>query len=463
MFEKDVYINRRNALKKCLGSGLILLQGNGESPMNYPDNCYSFRQDSSFIYFIGIDTPDLTYLLDIDEDREILFGNELSMDDIIWMGSLPQLKERAASSGIETVQSPDKLKETLQQALYSGRTIHYLKPYRYQNLLILSELLDKKTSETVNGFSKELTKAVVDLRMIKEDIEITELEDAAEIGYEMHLTAMKMCKPGVTEREIAGVIEGIALSKGNRVAFPTILSQNGQILHNHNHNGVLESGRLMLTDAGAENINYYASDFTRTIAVGGEYSQKQKEIHSIVLNTINTCMSRIKPGIPYHEIHREAYRIIFEGLKELGITKGNTEEALNEGIPALFMPHGLGHAMGIDVHDMEDLGEDIVGYDDEIKRSAQFGYRSLRLGRRLQEGFVLTVEPGIYFIPQLIEKWKSEERGMDFINYDKLKNYYTFGGIRLEDDVLVTGTGSRLLVKKRLPITVEEIEKTIKG
>lgn len=458
MFEKNIYENRRQRIKESIGSGVVLFSGNSESPMNYADNCYAFRQDSSFIYFVGLDTPDLFYLMDIDNNKEYLFGEELTMDDIIWMGNLPSLKERAFSSGLGNILPLSDLRKVMDKILEEKREIHYLRPYRNKTRILLSELLGRNIKEIETGFSAKLTRAVVNLRMIKENIEITELEDAAEIGYEMHLTAMKMCKPGITEREIAGIIEGIAISKGNRVSFPTILSQRGQILHNHDHSGVLKSGKLMLTDAGAENVNYYASDFTRTVAVGGKYTSKQIDIHNIVLRAIDTAIAMIRPGIIYQEIHREAYRIIFEGLKALGLMKGNTEDALNAGAPALFMPHGLGHAMGLDVHDMEDLGETFVGYDDEIKRSEMFGYRSLRLGRRLQKDFVLTVEPGIYFIPQLIEKWKNEKINTEFLNFDKIESYYDFGGIRLEDDVLVTEDACRLLVKNRLPITIEEIE-----
>jgi Xaa-Pro aminopeptidase len=461
MFTKETYIRRRNELKKKVKSGIILLMGNGESPLNYPDNTYSFRQDSSFLYFAGLDTPDLYCIIDIDNNNEYLFGDELTIDDIIWMGNLPSLKERSESIGINKVLPVAELSGMVKAALKSGRDIHYLKPYRHRNQMILGELLDKKTSEILTDYSLELTKAVIDLRLIKEDCELEEMELAGEIGYLMHLTAMKMCKPGVSEREIAGVIEGIAVSKGNRVSFTTILSQNGQTLHNHNHDGILQRGRLMLTDAGAENINYYASDFTRTVAVGGQYSPKQIDIHNIVLKAINTAIDMIRPEIPYRDIHREAYRIIFDGLKDLGLTKGDTEDALANGAPALFMPHGLGHALGLDTHDMEDLGETLVGYDDEIQRSTMFGYKSLRFGKKLKERHVITVEPGIYFIPQLIEKWKREKINSDFINFNKLEDYYNFGGIRLEDDVVVTKDSCMLVYYKRLPITIEEIIETI--
>lgn len=458
MFRKEIYVKRRDELKKLVKSGIVFLPGNGESPLNYKGNTYTFRQDSSFLYFVGLDTPDLAYILDIDNDKEYLVGDELTIDDIIWMGNLPSLKDRAAEVGITTIMPTSELSNLLK----TSQTIHYLKPYRYRNQMMLSELLKKSTTEVVNDFSVELTKAVIKLRLIKSDEEIKEMEDAGKIGYAMHITAMKMCQPGVSEREIAGMIEGIAISAGNRVSFATILSMNGQTLHNHDHSGILASGRLMLTDAGAENKNYYASDFTRTTAVGGNYTQKQKEIHNIVVQALNESIALAKPGITYKSVHRNAYKVIFEGLRELGLVKGDTEEALNAGVPGLFMPHGLGHAMGLDVHDMEDLGETYVGYDDEVERDTMFGYRSLRFGKRLEVGHVLTVEPGIYFVPQLIEKWESEKINTGFINFNKVKEYLDFGGIRLEDDILITGNGCRFIYEKRLPVTPEEIEKAVK-
>lgn len=427
--------------------------GNGEAAINYAGNAYAFRQDSSFLYYVGLDTPDLAYVLDIDNNKEYLLGDELTIDDIIWMGHLPPLKECAARVGIETVLPFSQLSSLTDEK----RTLHYLKPYRYRNQLLLSELLNRRIDEILATYSVELTKAIIRMRLIKSEEELAELNDAGQTGYAMHIVAMKMCQPGVSEREIAGVIEGLAISRGTRMSFPAILSMNGQTLHNHDHGGILTKGRLMLCDAGAENINYYASDFTRTTAIGGEYSQRQKNIHNIVLKALNDSIDMAQPGVAYRDVHRNAYKIIFEGLRDLGLTKGNTEEALNVGVPALFMPHGLGHAMGLDVHDMEDLGETLVGYDDEIRRDTMFGYRSLRFGKRLEPGHVLTVEPGIYFIPQLIEKWEKEKINTDFICFTEVKKYLDFGGIRLEDDIVITGTGNRLVYEKRLPVTIEEI------
>jgi Xaa-Pro aminopeptidase len=457
MFSKEIYIKRREELKKSVKSGMVLLLGNGEAAMNYAGNDYPFRQDSSFIYYVGLDTPNLAYVLDVDRDKEYLFGDELTIDDIVWMGNLPSLKERAAKAGIDTVLPFRDLATIVGNGLKSQQTVHYLKPYRYRNQLILSEMLGKEAGAAVSGFSFELTRAVIGMRLIKSEEELAELAKAGETGYAMHIVAMKMCRAGVSEREIAGTMEGLAIAVGNRVSFPTILSMNGQTLHNHDHSGILKTGRLMLCDAGAESLSYYVSDFTRTTAVGGEYGERQKAVHNIVLKALNDSIAIAGPGVTYRSVHRNAYRIIFEGLRDLGLVKGDTEAALEAGVPALFMPHGLGHAMGLDVHDMENLGETLVGYDEETKRDTRFGYRSLRFGKRLETGHVLTVEPGIYFIPQLIEKWKAEKTGVDFIRFERLKDFYDFGGIRLEDNIVVTPQGCRAVYEKRLPVTAEEI------
>ncbi|MDR2843863.1 MAG: aminopeptidase P N-terminal domain-containing protein [Candidatus Symbiothrix sp.] len=458
MFAKEVYIRRREELKNSVQSGVVLLLGNGEASINYEGNDYAFRQDSSFLYYVGLDTPNLAYILDIDNNKEFLIGDELTLDDIIWMGNLPSLKERADAVGIETVLPFSDLSKFVPDT----RKFHYLKPYRYRNKLIISELLSKKPDDAAQNFSVELTKAIVKMRLIKSDEELKEMADAGQTGYAMHIVAMKMCQPNVSEREIAGMIEGLAISEGTRVSFPTILSMNGQTLHNHDHSGILEPGRLMICDAGAENVNYYASDFTRTTAVGGQYSPKQKDIYNIVLKTLNDSIDLAKPGTTYKSVHRNAYRIIFEGLRDLGLTKGDTEEALAAGASALFMPHGLGHALGLDVHDMENLGETFVGYDDEIQRDTLFGYKSLRFGKRLEPGHVLTVEPGIYFIPQLIAKWEQEKINTDFINFNEVKKYLDFGGIRLEDDITITADGNRFVYEKRLPVTIEDVEKVVR-
>ena len=458
MFRKEVYQERRKKLKDELSSGLALFLGNQESPMNYPSNAYHFRQDSSFVYFFGLDIPNMAGIIDFDSGEEILFGNDVSIDDIIWMGTQPTIKELGEKVGLKQTAPMNELENKLKLALEQKRTIHVLPFYRGDSIIQFCNLLDIKHTQANDYVSDALIKAVVKLRSVKDKYEIEELEKAADIGYQMHTTAMKMAKPGVYEREIAGVIEGIALSGGGMLSFPVILTQHGETLHNHYHGNMLERGKLMLTDAGAETPSHYASDFTRTVPVGGKFSDKQKDIYNIVLKANDHATSLIKPGVPYQQIHLEAAKVIATGLTELGIMKGNPEEAVKEGAHAMFMPHGLGHMMGLDVHDMEGLGEDNVGYDNEIKRSSQFGLAGLRLGRKLQDGFVLTNEPGIYFIPDLVHKFESEKKFLNYINYDKIKSeYLDFGGIRLEDDILVTTTGNRLL-GQRIPITVEEVE-----
>ncbi|MFC2096325.1 aminopeptidase P family protein [Bacteroidota bacterium] len=463
MFKKDIYIERRKQLKDKLKGGLVLFLGNKEASFNYLDNTYHFRQDSSFLYFFGLDIPNLAGLLDLDSGKEYLFGNDFSIDDIIWMGPQPSIKELASDIGVENTEPLGQLENYLRNAKNQDRNIHTLPFYRGDSIIQFSNLLEIHQSEVEDYVSHELIKVVVDLRSIKDKYEIEELIKASAIGYKMHTSAMKMAKPGIYEQEIAGTVEGIALAHGSMLSFPIILSQNGETLHNHYHGNMLQEGKLMLTDTGAETNMHYASDNTRTVPVGGKFSQKQKDIYNIVLAANNHAISLIKPDIPYRDIHLEAARIIAEGLTNLGIMKGNPEDAVREGAHAMFMPHGLGHMMGLDVHDMEGLGEDNVGYDSEFKRATQFGLRGLRLGRRLQTGFVLTSEPGIYFIPDLIKKWKAENINSDFINFDKvLDEYINFGGIRLEDDLLVTETGSQI-IGKRIPITVEEVEETMKS
>ena len=463
MFKKDVYVERRNKLKNKLKGGLVLFLGNNESAFNYTDNAYHFRQDSSFLYFFGLDLPNLTGLIDLDSGKEYLFGNDFSIDDIIWMGPQPIIKELAGDIGVKNTEPSAQLENYLRNAKNQNRNIHVLPFYRGDAIIQFSNLLEINQTEAEDYVSIELIKSVVDLRSIKDQYEIEELIKASAIGYKMHTTAMKMAKPGVYEQEIAGTVEGIALAHGGMLSFPIILSQNGETLHNHYHGNMLQEGKLMLTDTGAETPLHYASDHTRTVPVGGKFSQKQKDIYNIVLNANNHAISLIKPGILYRDIHLESARIIAEGLTDLGIMKGNPEDAVRAGAHAMFMPHGLGHMMGLDVHDMEGLGEDNVGYDNEIKRASQFGLRGLRLGRKLQDGFVLTTEPGIYFIPDLVKKWKAENTNADFINFDKVLNeYIDFGGIRLEDDLLVTETGHQM-IGKRIPITVDEVEETMKS
>jgi len=457
MFSSETYINRRNKLKDRVSGGVVLLLGNTDSPMNYADNCYYFRQDSSFLYFFGLDFQKLAGLIDLDSGEETIFGDDVNIQDIIWMGPQVPLKEKALRCGVAKTEPYRNLQVSIDKAIQSGRKVHFLPPYRSGNKLLLNELLGISASRLSAYASVTLIKAIVDIRSIKEKQEIVEMRKASAVGYQMHVTAMKMAKVGVWEQDIAGTIEGIANAGGGMVSFPVILSQNGETLHNHDHSQHLQNGRLLLVDAGAEIGSRYASDFTRTLPVGGKFSQKQRDIYEIVLATNNRARELTKPDVTYLSVHLDAAEVIVSGLKEIGLMKGDVREAVAAGAHALFMPHGLGHMLGLDVHDMEDLGQIYVGYDDEIRPSSQFGLASLRMGRRLQEGFVVTDEPGIYFIPALIEKWKAEKINTDFINFDKLENYYDFGGIRLEDDILVTATGAEI-IGERIPITPEEVE-----
>lgn len=457
MFKAD-YKKRRENLRCKLQNGLILILSNNESPCNYPDNTYKFRQDSCFLYFFGINQPSMAGIIDIDTGEEYLFGNDVSMDDIIWMGPQPSIKELAEQVRVQHNAPLAKLKTMLEEARKQHRTIHFLPPYRFDTMLWLEELLGIRANVLKEYASIELIKAVVELRSVKEPCEIEEIERACDIGYEMHTTAMRLCKPGVKEQYIAGVLDGIASSYGCMVSFPTILSQNGETLHNHNHNNILESGRLMLTDAGAETNNNYCSDFTRTIPVGGKFTSRQKDIYNIVVACHDHAINFARPGQTWKEVHLNVCRILAQGLKDLGLMRGNIDDAVATGAHALFMPHGLGHMMGMDVHDMEGLGQIYVGYDDETRPSDQFGLASLRMGRRLQKNYVITDEPGCYFIPALISKWEAEKKFTEFLNYDVINTYKDFGGIRLEDDILITDNGSRFLGQKRIPLTIEEVE-----
>lgn len=458
MFDPLIYQNRRKALRSKVQEGIILILGNNEAPSNYPDNTYKYRQDSSFLYFFGHAHPGYAGILDVDEGDDYFFGNDVDMDDIIWMGPQSSVKDLAAKVGVSKSYSFDYLKVMISQALAKGRKIHFLPPYRYDNMLLLEELTGIRACMTKQYASKELIQAVVSLRSVKEPCEIEEIDKACNIGYKMHTAAMLLCKPGTKEQYIAGVLDGIASSYGTMPSFATILTQNGQTLHNHDHSNILEAGRLMLTDAGAESITNYCSDHTRTIPVGGKFTNRQKDIYSIVLACHDHALELARPGITYRSVHLDVCKVLVQGLKDLGLMKGNVDEAVAAGAHALFMPHGLGHMMGLDVHDMEDLGQCYVGYDDETRPSTQFGLASLRMGRKLQEGFVITDEPGCYFIPALIDKWKAEKMHTDFLNYDVIEKFKDFGGIRLEDDILITPDGSRFTGEKRIPITIQEIE-----
>jgi len=457
MFAADVYIERRGRLKEQVQSGLILFLGNEESPMNYPDNQYPFRQDSSFLYFFGLDCPSLAAIIDVDRDKEVIFGDDLTVDDIIWTGPQPVLSERSQKTGVSETAKLDKLQSTLEQAVQQGRDIHFLPQYRAQNTLKIAELLDISPSSVHEHVSETLIRAVVAQRSIKSKQEISEIENALDISYEMQTAAMKMSKPGLYERQIAGAMEGIVLSLGGRLSFPTIFSIHGETLHNHSHDNLMKAGDIAVNDSGVETCLDYASDITRTVPVSGKFTQRQKEIYTIVLDAQEQAIRAVKPGVEFRNVHRLACTVLASGLKDLGLMKGDIDEAVNAGAHTLFFQCGLGHMMGLDVHDMEGLGEDYVGYTDTIRRNTGFGWKSLRLAKELETGFVITVEPGLYFIPELIKRWKAENKNSQYINYDIVKKYEDFGGIRIEDDILVTENGSRVL-GKQIPKTIDEVE-----
>jgi Xaa-Pro aminopeptidase len=457
MFKSEVYTNRRVELHKKMKSGIALFISNTEAPMNYPANTYHFRQDSDFLYFFGLDLPGLNGLMDFDSGKDKIFGNDYDLDDIIWMGPQPTVKELALKCSITETAPLSSLDESIKDALAKKRKIHFLPPYRGETKLMLGSLLKENPCQMKTLASVDLIKAVISMRSIKEKVEIDEIEKAVDIAYEMHVAAMKMCKQGVREQDIFGTIEGIALSKGGGTSFPIILSINGQTLHNHSHGNILSKGRMMVTDAGAETNLHYASDITRTTPVGGKFSQKQQDIYEIVLKANTESIKATKPGMSNRDLHFLACKIIATEMKNLGLMKGDIDEAVAAGAHALFMPHGLGHMMGLDVHDMEALGENFIGYNDEVKRSDQFGTAFLRFALPYKPGHVFTVEPGCYFIPELIEQWKVEGKFKDFLNYKKIEDYMSIGGIRIEDDVLITEKGHKVLGKP-IPKTVKEVE-----
>lgn len=457
MFSAEVYTKRRNDLRRELKNGIVLLPGNAEASYNYPDNTYIFRQDSNFSYFFGLDHANLAGVIDLENGVDYIFGDDVDIDDIIWMGHLPGISEQAVQAGVKSTAPLAELAIFIGNIIRMGREVHFVKPYRGETLLQLSDLLGVHHSRISDYVSLPLIKAIVKLRSVKDKLEIAEIEKAVDVAWIMFTEGMKMAHPGIKEQVIVGKMEGITIAHGRPVSFPIILSINGQILHNHHHDNMLVEGRMLVIDAGAETSMNYASDITRTVPVGGKFSQRQREIYEIVLNANLNGIAATKPGVFYKECHTVACETIAAGLRELGLMRGDVKAAVAAGAHALFLPHGLGHMLGMDVHDMEGLGQINVGFDDEIQPSKQFGTAYLRMGRRLQPGFVVTNEPGIYFIPELIDLWKSENKFPEFINYDKVDEYRDFGGIRIEDDILVTEDGCRVLGKP-IPKTVEEIE-----
>ena len=456
MFSAKTYIDRRKRLQQDVASGILLFLGNDDCGMNYADNTYHFRQDSTFLYFFGSDYAGLSAIIDIDNNQEIIFGDELTIDHIVWMGTQPTIREKSLQVGVNRTEPIVRLREILGEAIRKGRKVHYLPPYRAEHQLKLMDLLGIAPSQQAGAASVDFIKAVVNQRSYKTEEEIVQIEEAVNISADMHIHAMRMARPGMKEAEIAAAVTEIALANEGNLSFPVIATINGQTLHNHYHGNVLKEGDMLLLDAGAENRMHYAGDLSSTIPVGKRFTERQKEIYRIALAAHQNAVAALKPGIPFKEVHLLAARTIANGMKDLGLMKGDIHEAVNAGAHALFFQCGLGHMMGLDVHDMENLGEVWVGYDG-AQKSTLFGIKSLRLARKLEPGFVLTIEPGIYFIPELIDMWKAEKRFAEFINYNKVEEYRNFGGLRNEEDYLITPNGARRL-GKHVPITIEEVE-----
>ncbi|MFY9151288.1 MAG: aminopeptidase P family protein [Prolixibacteraceae bacterium] len=456
MFQPEIYLQRRKILTEKIGAGLILFFGNDESPMNYPDNTYHFRQHSSFLYYFGLDIPSLAAVIDIDNSRQIIFGDDYTIDDIVWRGAQPTISERAFSSGIEETQPMVKLFTILKEAQASRKHIHFLPPYRPENKIKLLRLLNIRPDQVNVNASSELVKAVISQREIKSQEEIAEIEKAVDLSVDMHLAAMQMVRPGMSEAQVAAKVHETALARNCNISFPIIATINGQTLHNHSHQNILKSDDLFLLDAGAESEKHYAGDLSSTFPVSQQFTSIQKVIYQASLRAHDAAVNTIAPGVKFMDVHLAACRSVALSMKELGLMKGNVDDAVAEGAHALFFPCGTGHMMGLDVHDMEDLGEVWVGYDGEPK-STQFGLKSLRLAKELRPGFVFTIEPGIYFIPELIDLWKAEDKFSSFLNWTEIEKFRNFGGIRNEEDFLVTENGFRRLGKAK-PKTIEEVE-----
>jgi Xaa-Pro aminopeptidase len=451
LFDKSIYQARRRRLKEQLGKGVILLMGNEESSMNYRDNLYPFRQDSSFLYFFGLDKPGLAGVIDIDNDREIIYGRDLTMDEIVWTGPQPSLAEQAAWVGVRETREIADLGGTVSAA----GALHFLPPYRPENTLKLSEWLGVSPRAVRERASVALIKAVVAQRSIKSPEELAQIEEAVNTTAAMHLAAITGARDGITEAQLAGGLQGLAISAGGNLAFPTILTVNGQVLHNHYGPTVMKEGRIAICDAGAENAMHYAGDMTRTFPVGKRFTGRQREMYDIVLRAQEAAIAALRPGVLFRDVHALAAEKLMEGLKEAGVAKGDPKAAVAAGAHTLVFQCGLGHMMGLDVHDMEDLGEEYVGYTETLKKSKEFGWKSLRLARALEPGFVVTIEPGLYFIPELMDQCRAEGRFLEFIHYDKLEAFRDFGGIRIEDDVVITDSGSRILGK---PLAKKAVE-----
>jgi Xaa-Pro aminopeptidase len=459
LFDKQVYADRRRVLAQSIGQdGIILLPGNDDSSMNYKDNTFLFRQDSSFLYYFGLDTPSIAAIIDTDTGEEVIFGNELTIDDIVWTGTLPTVSEMAALVGANQTKPYSDIFHYVHKAITSGRRVHILPPYRPEIKIKLAAWLNTSLEDVADHVSVKLIKAVIGQRLIKTPLEVAEMEKAVSISVDMELAVIKHTRPGIKEYELVAKAHEIAIANNSRLGYPAIITTYGQTLHTHYYGNTLQEGRMVLSDIGAENDMHYGGDLTRTFPVGKSFTTRQKELYEVVLNSMDHAIEMLKPGVQYREIHLAACQKLVEGLTQVGLMKGDAAEAVAAGAHTMFFQCGLGHMLGMDTHDMENLGEQYVGYTDTLKKETEiFGLKSLRLGRELEKGYVLTVEPGIYIIPELIDRWQAEKKYADFINYDVLNTYRDFGGIRIEDNFLITDTSSHLL-GKYLPKTLKEIE-----
>ena len=454
---RSTYIRRRAQLKKDMGSGLLLFLGNDEVGMNYADNTYPFRQDSTLLYFFGLDYAGLAAVIDVDEDREIVFGNELTIDDIVWTGIQPSLKDKCSEIGISDTMPMNELKNYIDKARAKGQTIHFLPPYRGDHKVWLCELLGVEPAAQTAKASVPFIKAVIAQRNYKDEEEIRLIEESVDLSTEMHLAAYRTVRPGIHESQVAAAVEEVACRHGNALAFPTIATTQGQVLHNHGFIHQLKEGDIFLLDAGAETKSHYCGDLSSSMPVGERFTERQEIICQIHLASFQAAVDTLKLGVPFREAHIAAATKIAEGMKDLGLMKGDPAEAAELGAYALFFPCGLGHMVGLDVHDMENLGEQYVGYAEGQVKSTQFGFKSLRFARPLEVGFVFTIEPGIYFIPELMDKWRAEHQFEDFICYDKLDAWRNFTGLRNELNYVMTRDGARRLGTIKKPMSLEEV------
>ena len=454
------YVRRRQSLREAVREGVILIPAS-TTAWRSADNRWPFRQSSHLLYLVPIIRPGLLLALDVDNGRDILFAPAEDPDDLVWHGPNPAIREEAAAVGIDDVRDGSDLPQFLNEVRGVGRPIH------------LPPIFQPGVREEVAGWlgiapegvqarvSEELIRALGEQRLIKDEQEIGEIERALNVTAEMFRAAMQVARPGISEAAVRGEMARVVLGANMTFSFNPIVTVEGEVLHKETYHNTLADGDLLLIDAGVETPAGYASDITRTVPVSGTFTGRQREIYEIVLAAQLAAIAEIVPGASFRAVHDRASRVIASGLTKLGLMRGDPAEAVAAGAHALFFAHGLGHPLGLDVHDLHDLGDE-VAYDPDQPRSQKFGTRFLRFGRTVKQGMVLTVEPGIYFIPALIDSWRAENRHADFIDYGAVDRYRTFGGIRIEDDVLCEEAGSRVLGPD-IPKLPHEVEEAMRG